>query len=954
MSLLLNLALSLLPAIPAFSTICNDREMIKEQDKGAHHEVKHESVFPYKVFRETLENGLRVIVIPMQSDGLVSYWTIVRTGSRDEVEKGVTGFAHFFEHMMFRGSEKYPAKEYDHIVSTMGADSNASTWDDKTVYHLSITKEDLPTVVEIESDRFQYLNYDELQFKTEAGAVYGEYRKGRTNPFEVIYEAIQEKAFDKHTYKHTTIGFEADIADMPNQFNYSKTFFKRFYRPENSIICVVGDVDPKATFDLIRTKYSPWKKGYVEPEVAQEPAQTAPRKVNVTFDGQTLPIVAVGFKGERFLPNDKNMLAGQLVGDLCFGETSPLYKKLVLEQQRVEQLATDFDHKRDPGLWIVFAIVKNPSDTAAVQAEIFAALGDICKNGVSAERLREVCSRQKYAFLSSLSTPSEVNERLAAYIALTGDLACIDQMFQTRDQLTPDDIKRAANLYFTPERSTAAILTSKVEGQGESTANGEAKPAAPVHNIILMPVAEDPNVAFKLWFKAGTQNEPKGKAGLASLTAAMLTEAGTKQLRYDEILSKLYPMAGSYGASVDKEMTVVSGSIHRDKVNDFYSLYTEAVLNPGFRNEDFERLRDRAINNIEKNLRYSSDEELGKAVLYSTIFKGTPYESYTDGAVESLRSITLDDVKSFYKQYYTKENVSIAIGGAYSPEVPERLGADLQRLPEGKVESVAAPAVSMPGGRHAEIISKPGPSTAISFGYPIDVHRGSKEYYALQIARAWLGEHRNSFSHLYQVIREKRGLNYGNYAYIEWFAQGGFRRMPPAGYGRRSQIFEVWIRPVPEKDAIFALRAALREVEKLSKTGLSQEEFNATKTFLSKYCIHYAETTEERLGYAIDDRFYGVDGHLKLFRKMLGELTREDVNAAIKKYIQTDNLTIAMITEHGDELAKKIASGAPSPILYTSEKPKEITDEDKLIEAFPLRIPAANIRVTGVDAVFQK
>jgi zinc protease len=173
-------------------------------------------VFPFAVHRTTLDNGLKVLVVPTPSDGLVSYWSIVRTGSRDEVEEGVTGFAHFFEHMMFRGTEKLPGKEYDKIANGMGADANAFTTDDFTAYHMSVSKDDLPKVVEIEADRFQNLQYDEGQFKTEAGAVYGEFRKGRTSPFEVLFESIQNTAFDKHTYKHTTIGFERDISACPS------------------------------------------------------------------------------------------------------------------------------------------------------------------------------------------------------------------------------------------------------------------------------------------------------------------------------------------------------------------------------------------------------------------------------------------------------------------------------------------------------------------------------------------------------------------------------------------------------------------------------------------------------------------------------------------------------------------------------------------------------------------
>jgi zinc protease len=244
-------------------------------------------VFPYDVHRATLDNGLRVILIPMPSEGLVTYWSVVRTGARDEVEEGVTGFAHFFEHMMFRGSEKYPQEIYEKIVTAMGADTNAYTTDDLTAYHLTLTRPDLPQVIEIESDRFKNLKYDEEVFKTEAGAVYGEFRKGRTNPLFVLYEATVNNAFDAHTYKHTTIGFEADIERMPQQYEYSRNFFNRFYRPENVVILVVGDFDTKETLGLIRRHYSDWEPGYAAPEISEEPPQMEARRIDVPFEARS-------------------------------------------------------------------------------------------------------------------------------------------------------------------------------------------------------------------------------------------------------------------------------------------------------------------------------------------------------------------------------------------------------------------------------------------------------------------------------------------------------------------------------------------------------------------------------------------------------------------------------------------------------------------------------------------
>jgi zinc protease len=175
-------------------------------------------IFPYPYQKETLPNGLTVFMIPVPSPGLIAYYSIVRTGSRDEVEPGRSGFAHFFEHMMFRGTKKYPGPVYDRIVTGLGADANAFTTDDFTAYHLQFAKEDLEKVIDIESDRFQNLDYEPSAFQTEAGAVYGEYRKSASDPFFMLDEKLRNLAYDAHTYKHTTMGFEADIKAMPQAY----------------------------------------------------------------------------------------------------------------------------------------------------------------------------------------------------------------------------------------------------------------------------------------------------------------------------------------------------------------------------------------------------------------------------------------------------------------------------------------------------------------------------------------------------------------------------------------------------------------------------------------------------------------------------------------------------------------------------------------------------------------
>ena len=905
-------------------------------------------VFPYAVRREVLPNGLKVLMVPMPSEGLVSYWSIVRTGSRDEVEQGVTGFAHFFEHIMFKGSKKYPGPVYDSMVAAMGANANAFTSDDLTAYHLSLTKQDLPKVIDMESDRFQHLEYSEPEFRTESGAVYGEYRKGKTSPFSVLNEATQNAAFDKHTYKHTTIGFEADIKRMPEQYAYSKTFFKRFYRPENVVLLIAGDFDPDATMALIRQAYGPWTKGYVPPTVTAEPEQTKMRRIDVPFEGETLPIVTVNWKGPRFSASDRETVAGLLIQDLAFGETSPLYRKLVLDQQRVETLDGDFGMSRDPGLWSAYSSVKDGKDIPSVEAELFGAVEEIRMNGVSQERLDAAKSRRKYGFLSRLETPDALASSLARWIALTGDLTAVDEMSSTLDQVTVADVRAAANRWLTPQRSTVAILHAAGAPLVDPTS---AEPP------VLLPVASDPNVAIKLWFKVGSQDDPAGKEGLASLTAALLAEGGTAQMAYDEILKRLYPLAADYGVNVDREMTVATGRCHRDVVPQFYPLFTAAIMNPGFRADDFERLRARAISTLEKQLRFSSDEELGKAALYGFVFGGAPYAHHELGTVAALKAITLDDVRNFYKTHYTKDNAVLALGGAYDDKLPKLLAADVSRMASGKPAAAAPSAPASLPGRNVLIVEKPGQSTAMSLGHPLDVHRGSKDFYALWVANSWLGEHRNQFSHLYQVIRERRGMNYGDYSYIEAFPRGGRLDMPPTGVGRKQQIFEVWLRPVPHERAPFAIRAALREIESLVKNGLTKEQFEEARNFLKKYSLHFAETNAQRLGYAVDDRFYGIggEGHLAKFRKTMDELTQDDVNTAIRKYIHPEELDMAFVTSDANRLKEALVSAKPTPIDYAGiEKPAAQLEEDKEIAKYPFGVTADKVRIVKVDEMFAK
>jgi zinc protease len=414
-------------------------------------------------------------------------------------------------------------------------------------------------------------------------------------------------------------------------------------------------------------------------------------------------------------------------------------------------------------------------------------------------------------------------------------------------------------------------------------------------------------------------------------------------------------MATSVGAQVDKEMTVFTGTTHVDNLEAFRSLMFSMILEPGWKEEDFNRVKDDAINFLRVNLRGNNDEELGKEALYLSLYgPDHPYGHQNVGTVTSLDSITLEDVKGFYAKHYTAANITLGLAGGYPAGFPEQAAAALGKLPAGTSSKLTIPQAPAAAGQRLEIIQKETRATAISMGFPIDVTRRDADWAALWLAASYLGQHRSSNGVLYNRLREARGLNYGDYAYTEYFPRGMFQFQPDMNLGRQRQIFQIWIRPVEPANAHFALRAALFEFKKMIDQGISQEDFENTRSFLDKYIPVLMKTQSLQLGSALDGQYYGTGDFAAWARGKLAALTRDDVNRAIRKHWSLQNMMIEIITKDGEALSKAILGNSPSPITYNAPKPAEVMNEDKLIADFPLSIKPENARVVDVESIFEK
>lgn len=471
---------------------------------------------------------------------------------------------------------------------------------------------------------------------------------------------------------------------------------------------------------------------------------------------------------------------------------------------------------------------------------------------------------------------------------------------------------------------------------------------------VLLP-NRSPLVTFRILFRTGAASDPEGKEGLAALTAAMLAEGGTRTKTYEQLVETVYPMGLSSPLNwqIDKEMTVFNVTTHEDNLEQHYSLIREMLLDPGFREEDFKRLKANAVNFLKVSLRETNDEELGKEHLYNVIYEGHPYEHHNMGTVSSLEKITLEDVRAFYKKNYTRGNLVIGLSGGYPASFAKKMEAEFAKLPAGKTDRAKFATPKLAPGMNIRIVQRETRATGISLGFPISVTRAHKDYAALAVVASYFGQHRSSNSYLYQRLRELRGLNYGDYAYIEYFPRGMFQFTPDPNLGRQQQIFQIWIRPVEPQNGHFALRAALYEYDKLVREGMSRETFEATRDFLLKYVNILTQTQDAQLGYALDSRYYGTPDYVTHMKTQLQRLTLEDVNRAIKERLKSDAMRIVVVTKDAEALRDAIVNNRPSPIKYNSPKSEEITKEDSAIEVYPIKVRPEDVKIVPVATVFQ-
>lgn len=423
------------------------------------------SVLPAERRATALPNGLRIFMVKYPSPGVVAYQLPVRVGSRNEVEAGKSGFAHFFEHLMFRGSKNRTGAELSALYTKLGVENNAWTDVDLTNYHGVTSTTNLPQVLDAEADRFKNLQFPEALFKDEAGAVLGEYFKNVSNPGFVLEEKLAATAFKAHPYGHTTMGYKEDIVAFPKRFADVWPFFHRYYRPDNVSLVLVGDVDFDRERLLIEKLFGDWKpKPFDAQAIPEEPKQTEARRADVKVDVPTQTRIAVAYKVPAFSTKKKDSAALSIAAELGFSVVSEFQTTYRFKKRWVDEVEFAPSMNVDPGIWTIRVRLSESGEKFADQvlAAVENTVATLRKAPPSNLKLLGAKKRLRNAALTgAFHSPDALAGQVAWYTSFEPDLDVIDRVLERVQDVQPADVHGFAKTHLVDAHKTVVVLRGK-------------------------------------------------------------------------------------------------------------------------------------------------------------------------------------------------------------------------------------------------------------------------------------------------------------------------------------------------------------------------------------------------------------------------------------------------------------------------------------------------------------
>jgi zinc protease len=898
--------------------------------------LKSDRLFDYQ--KITLDNGLEVITLEDFSCPIVSVQVWYEVGSKDE-KPDRQGYAHMFEHMMFKGTDRVSEKDHFDLLRKVGGTCNAYTSFDQTVYHETLPADKIELALWLEAERMSFLKIDQHAFDTERKVVEEELRMRENQPYGNVFKKMAAELFTEHPYRWTPIGKLSHLrsTSVPEL----REFWIDHYVPNNATLIIVGAIEHKKAQKLAK-QYFGWIPAGPEPSrvTITEPEPTAPKSVVIDDENAPAGQVVLGWRTVPTGQQDETVLdcLSQILGT---GHSSRLYRTLVADTQIAVDAGTWTYNLQQDGIFVAEATLPPTSqDYDGATKALTELIQKIQSEGITDEELEKARNQLiKQLVTTNLSIDSKARMLGVAAVAI-GDVSKVNTRMEEIRSVTKEDIQRAAKEYlnmnhvfkFTIKQNAGMQNAQKDDEAAAITAEPELEAPAPGRqgvrrpeqfpktapttqdieasfdldyerarlpnglNVLVVSNHEVPFVSVNLGLVNGAWTE--NKPGTATMTLSMLTR-GTATYDEAKLAEELEHHAISLDGSADIDTATVSMNCTTEQLDRGMGLLAEVVLNPTFPQDEFDKLLQQKI--TELNIKGQEPRYLAAKHFNRILFDQHPYARTADGTVEGLKQLNVSDLKDWWVRLGHPEKATLIFAG----DITKQKAVDLAEQYLGNW-NIATPmpmielaAIPKPKPTTIYIVNRPGSAQAqINIGQLGITRRQQPDYFVSLLASTYFG---GSFhSRLNENIRVKRGLTYG--------AWGGFRAQNLAG------TFEVSTFTKNESVAE-TIGVILEQIGEFRTVEPTDNEFYDTRSYFIGSFAGQRETPQSvaRDLWLIESQQLGKDYFKKLF-KTLDEATKQDCSELAKKTIDPDSLAIVIIGD-AEILKEPLSEIAPVQVI---------------------------------------
>lgn len=898
---------------------------------------------PPIVYKErVLPNGLKVFTSRDATTPNVTVQVWYGVGSKDDPQ-GRSGFAHLFEHLMFKATRNMPSETLDRLTEDVGGFNNASTWDDFTNYYEVAPANHLERLVWAEADRLKSLVIDEAVFSSERDVVKEELRQRvLADPYGRFFAlSIPQQSFTTHPYQRPGIGSieELDAATVDDV----RAFHRTYYRPDNAALIIVGNFDQAQLDAMIDKYFAPIAKPTTAlPKVtAVEPARTGPKSVNTYGPNVPLPALAITWLAPAAADKDVPALT-VLDAILSAGKSSRLYDSLVYEQQIAQSVFSAAPNNAQPGLFYVGAVMAGGKTAAQGETALRAQVARFRDAPVTAAELAEA----KAGLLAdAVRRREEIDGRGFAigYALLTeGDAAVANTNLAELQAVTAADIQRVAKKYLADDASTVIrYLPEKDRPAGEKDATPaipkvasvkydgpvftlapegqrEAMPAvgAPVPAVLPTPAEKTlanglrvivakssdlPLVTADLTVKGGASADPKGLAGTSSLTSELLTE-GTATRSATQIARETEALGANLEAASGWEAASLTLSVTANNAAPAMAIMADVAQNPAFKAQELDRVRTETLDGL--SVSFQRPGSLAAFATAPLLYAGSAYGHVAGGTPGSLPKIKTTDLAKAHAAAWRPDNAVLVLTGDLTPEA----GFALAEKAFGGWKKPAAPPPAAPAAPTGYaprnlVIDLPGTGQAAVVLAKPAITRADPNYYQGVVANTVLGV--GFSSRLNQEIRIKRGLSYG--AGSSLTPQGRF-----GGFSARVQT--------KNESAGEVVGLTRAELTRLAAEPASTAELTARKSVLVGGFGRDLGTSEGLANILGNLAVYGVPlTEIQSYAAKVEAVTPAQVQAFAKDKLDPAQMSV-IVAGDAKAMGEAIAKAAPNATVISADK----------------------------------